>query len=887
MDRASKKFSINPSLAFALIVCFWTLALPVRSQTVTVDFNNVSLQKAFLALRDQHNIQFSYNDELVKNCRVSLQNNYSSVDKALRAILDICQLSYVKSGAVYVITKPALVGFQAKSDKPILYTYAGTIVDYNDYQPLPMSSVAFGRTGLITDEYGNFSFKTTDSLTKLSISYLGYYKGDTLLTPGKNHQLQLRPSSMSLPEVHIEDEDRIHDLHVGERPGLIKLNHHLAELLPGNFNNTVYNLLRLQSGVMAAGEQTRDYIVWGSFKGHNLIQFDHITLFNVGAFDDNTSAINSMMVKDIEVLKGGFGVDLSNRVGGVISMTGKTADLENSYADINLSNRGISGAINIPINDKLGVQAGLRRTYNDFLDFIELGSENESLETGLSSDSTVFQDINFKLSGELDSHNTLHVTLIGSSDEKKAWLRREDLDAKTADMSESLREQYGGSLVYQHIWKSGSSTQLSFAHSDLQTEQSSLLENLNRPPQMDTRPPNERLPERSSGRIAQMPGPSPRTPQEDSPSGGRRPGLLQDTTTSINVLNRIQESNLKINHIWSKAAYSHWKVGIEIARNKTELKRSRDGRLEENHGQSKAVRYGLFVQNSISATSKLNLVPGVRVDMLNESAKAYIQPRIQTSYQLHNNWRLNGAWGIYRQFITETALEDDLGDELYVWRLMGMDDTRTLEGEHITTGIVFSKGSLKLSVEGFYKQINNITRYLRTNSTKEAIVYKTQFADSRSRGIDFFAQLKKNKWSVWGSYTGSVTEENFKDRAGKQEWKRASHDQTHELKTVGMVNVSPFHLSLSYVYGSGLWFTRPEPERSGDERKPIPYRRLDFAAMHQWSTKRVVFKTGLSILNLTNQYNVRYTDFLALPDKDAHHLQSTPRSLMLNVFFGF
>ncbi len=109
---------------------------------------------------------------------------------------------------------------------------------------------------------------------------------------------------------------------IGDQAGRIKINHRIAPVLPGHGDNSVFNLLRLMPGILAAGEQSTDLLIWGSYEGQSLITFDEFTLFGLKNYCDNISVVNPFVVKNIEVYKGGFDANYGNRIGGIVNITG-------------------------------------------------------------------------------------------------------------------------------------------------------------------------------------------------------------------------------------------------------------------------------------------------------------------------------------------------------------------------------------------------------------------------------------------------------------------------------------------------------------------------------------------------------------------------------------
>ena len=108
----------------------------------------------------------------------------------------------------------------------------------------------------------------------------------------------------------------------------------------------------------------------------------------------------------------------------------------------------------------------------------------------------------------------------------------------------------------------------------------------------------------------------------------------------------------------------------------------------------------------------------------------------------------------------------------------------------------------------------------------------------------------------------SKTEEKFPYFL-KNEWERSPQDQRHELKGAVLVNIKPFCLSANYVFGSGF------PLNAGTILRPKyfepEYNRLDVAAIYRFHIKKVMGETGISIMNVFNTQNIRYSNFEKVP----------------------
>jgi hypothetical protein len=141
--------------------------------------------------------------------------------------------------------------------------------------------------------------------------------------------------------------------------------------------------------------------------------------------------------------------------------------------------------------------------------------------------------------------------------------------------------------------------------------------------------------------------------------------------------------------------------------------------------------------------------------------------------------------------------------------------------------------------------------------------------------------------SLWISYTLSKTEEYF-PYFPDEEYRPAMHDQRHELKVAGLAKIKSFHFSANYVFGSGF----PDPAQLPEAVDYIyPYSRLDAAIIYQFSKRKIHIDGGISVLNILNHENVRYSNTTRIPadETDVINLYTgavplTP-ALFLNIYY--
>ncbi|MFT4524303.1 MAG: hypothetical protein ACI85F_000444 [Bacteroidia bacterium] len=757
-----------------------------------------------MQLKSDYDVQFSFNDQLLSNCIVNSQNGYSNIDEAILELVKNCGFEIEKRADVYVIH-----GVET-SKEPKSFILHGSVVDQFTKEPLPFASVRISGSGLITDGRGNFAFISTDSLVQVQVSHVGYFQFDSVVPSYGNQMLKLLAQSVELDEVIVTAKPTKSDQSpIIETPGVIKLNRMMASYLPGSSDNTINNLLRLQPGVLAAGEQTNEFTIWGSYKGQSHVIYDDITLFNFSSISDNIGAVNPLMISDIEVMKAGYNVHVGDRTGGVVNITSIEGRTDGFHGSLRVSDQSTAARLNVPIGIGLTLQAAGRFVFPQNLGTL--------IHSGLKGEDgrRMFGDGNVKLSGRFENGDNLRISLIGSRETLDGF--REDLIGTTKyKFSETFDNyQVGGSGSYAKRWKRSGTTTGTIAYSRFSSSLGNTFI------QFDESDPDSSI----------------------SGSNFSR--------------NAISELNVKLEHSLPARKVQSIRFGVGYTMNESAF--SFDSTTVSLPSITNSVsRARLYIKDDIRLGSMLTLQPGVRIDLTVEDPTVYFQPRFSALLQPNKYWRVRLGWGMYNQFIAENALVDPLGNELYFWQVANGTGAFVQSSMHNVAGISFSKWGLNLAIEGYYKTLDGLIRWTYDQGTELPFFHAN--GTGRSYGFDFTAKKKVWKFDLSAAYSWSKTEDRFNSiEDGK--FQRAPHDQRHELKASAILDLKPFFVSLNYVYGSGF----PLQNADGTEFDRN-YNRLDVAFLFQKKIRKTTLDVGLSVLNLTNASNVRYNSLSSFPD---------------------
>ena len=835
--ETNKNLFLKRSFVFLVLLSLATFAF---SQEVRITCTNEPLNKIITGLRNNYGLMVSFDDSKLSAYRLTVDKTFASPAQAFDYLLKGLPLAYEISNGVYIIFTVQI------KEKIRKYIIAGRISDKTNKETLPYSGILINNKVLLSDAKGNFSYtSTTDSIFSIRISYLGYYIIDTIVTNGTNYNFSLTPSVIALEEVIVKGSFVARSIQTGTSPGISRMNHKIAYYLPGNGDNSIFNLLRLQPGILASGEQSADFIIWGSYEGQSQVIFDGFTIYGMKNFNDNISAVNPYMAKDIKVLKGGFGAEYGEKVGGIVDITGKDGNRLSPSAQFSINNMTLNGTVSVPFRKKSALMLAYRQTFYALYDSFKYSTLGigRGHGGGGGTDYNVypdyrFRDLNVKYSGSGKKSN-YYVSLYGGKDhfsysfEGTAGRRTTNLDYS------EYNTQAGGAAFYGFTWKEKNTGNLTVSFSSLQTDRA-----------------EAGLIERESGY------------QNDEV-------IDEQSLTAIYEVNSRMDNKLTLseNHIAEAG------IGLLYYQTATQEGTSQNTTPVENSNLQ--VPY-LYLQDNITLFTKLVLRPGLRTDIHSIANNVYVQPRLSLMYRFNDFFRVNAAAGMYNQFVAKNMIMDAAGNYKLVWALCDDDIVQVLNSHGYTLGLSFNKNNFIAGIEGYLKYTGGLTRFLETPGG--TIPYA---GDGKTMGLDFFVKKEFKNQTLWASYTLSKTEENF-PYFPTDEYIPAMHDQRHELKLAGLAKLKSFHFSANYVFGSGF----PDPDHLPSVVDyTSPYSRFDAAFIYRFSTRKIHLDAGFSVLNVLDKENIRNSNLTRIPIDETTttrlYAEAVPRTwaFFLNIYY--
>lgn len=807
-----------------------------HSQQLELQYQEKALSEILLDLRDRYDFQFSFDNEQLSNYKVTIDHSFRDLPETLNFLFKNLPLTYEKAGEVFLIYNRPLG--QPKE----FALLSGFVQDKFTGETLPYAHLYVANKGVLTDRNGAFSCNVaTDSLVQLRISYLGYFPVDTLVSFGVNQHFKITPSLVRLKEIQVEGLSVVRSEQIGQQAGEIRLNPKVAGSLPGYGDNSVFNLLRLQPGILAAGEQSNDLIIRGSYEGQSQVLFDGFTLFGMKNFNDNISAVNPFMAKDIRVMKGGFPVELGGRVGGIVEITGVNGSTDDLQMQLSVNNMTMNGWLNLPLGGKTSLVMAMRQTYYELYDKnqLTLGTTGRT-GRGSSIDRYVypdynFRDLNVKFSGKSDAGDFYSLSFFRGDDSYVYGLEYETRSQQNQLSYEDEEDnlQYGASARYSKAWHNGLRSELTVAYSSLETQVTNLRE--------------------SAGQ--QGGGGTGGSGNGQGGSGGSpTSGTSWITNTDDYNQNKIDELRLELQNHLALGEAQRLGFGLGMTQNRVNY---REDSFDVNlaHDENTLTRVNVYFEDHWAVSRQLQVTGGLRADLPFDLDRLDLQPRFSAAWAFSDSWNATASVGTYRQYIAHTSVIDPLGNFRYLWTLCNNGNIPVLESQQAILGLSWHKNGYLLSVEGYRKHTTGLSRYVET--PEGTGLYQ---GEAKTKGVDFLIKKDWKGHSFWVAYTLSETKERF-SYFDPADFLRALHDQRHELKTAMLLNFNPVYLSANCVYGSGFPSLPDDPAVGGRA-----YQRMDAAVSYRLNKPKYSLEAGVSILNVFNYENLKYDNFVRIPD---------------------
>lgn len=640
--------------------------------------------------------------------------------------------------------------------------------------------------GTSTNTYGFYSLTLPKDSVYLAISYIGYTTKYYRLYLDKDVTLNftlLEGSSLEVVEVTAEKYNKIEEkVQMSQVDIPVQQIKNLPALL-GEVD--ILKTLQLLPGVQSGGEGTSGLYVRGGSPDQNLILLDGVPVYNVSHLFGFFSVFNADAIKNVTLTKGGFPARYGGRLSSVLEINMKEGNMKEFHGEgsvgIISSKLTLEGPI---VKDQTSFIVSGRRTYIDILAQPFIAAANRRNEDVDVNPGYFFYDFNAKINHKFSDKDRLYLSYYGGDDDFSLSARENFTGGSSEITAGTTWGNNTAALRWNHQWSKKVFSNLTATYSKYEYDfGTSFIEDLE--------------------------------------------GTDNDANFVAKYFSGITDWGGKIDFDYVANPQNYIRFGANATHHtfkpgaiQLKIEEGSEG-IDTTVGSQVAnsMEYAIYVEDEISLFNALKMNVGVHASAFAAEGKTFasVQPRLGLNYRLPNDIALKASFANMTQYI-HLLTNEGLGLPTDLW----VPTTKEVIPEQSwQVALGFAKtfmDDIEFSIEGYYKEMDNIVSYKEGASFLSADNDWTQRVtqgQGKSYGGEFFLQKKKGNTTGWIGYTLSWTSRQFEEINGGR-WYPFKYDRRHDVAVVLLHQFNErISVSGAWVYGTGNSITIPESEHIG------------------------------------------------------------------------
>lgn len=652
------------------------------------------------------------------------------------------------------------------------HTISGYIKDLGSGESLIAANVFNKKdlNGTITNTFGFFSLTLPQDSVTIVVSYVGYQSVETTFYLNKSIELNIELlSSIELDEIVITGEEEIQQQ---TQMSSVTVQVKQIQALPSLMGEVdVLKVLQLLPGVQSGTEGSSGLYVRGGGPDQNLILLDGVPIYNSSHLFGFFSVFNADAINNVDLIKGGFPARYGGRLSSVIDISLKEGSSKKFKGTATIGLIASKVTLEGPINkDKTSFLVSARRTYIDILaqPFIKAQTD------GKGGAGYFFYDINAKINHTFSNKDRLYISGFLGKDKAYNKYKNSYIDAGTTiDIKDDFGLNWGNAIAairWNHLYTPKLFSNLTLTYSKY----------------------NFSIFEESVTKTKDSSGTT-----EDIFAIQYNSGI-EDLAAKLDF-DYIPNPNHFI-RFGANAIYHSFNPGVLSYR-------ASDIDTVAGSFETSAYEFATYIEDDFKVGKKLKINAGVHFSSFAVEDQFYtsVQPRIALRYLMNNGYAMKASYAEMAQYI-HLLSNSGIGLPTDLW-VPSTNKVKPQSSFQYALGIAktFNK-SYELSVEGYYKEMDNLIEYkdgASFTSVNKDWQDKIEAGSGTSYGAEVFFQKKLGKLSGWVGYTLSWTNRQFDNiNFGKEYPYR--YDRRHDISITSVYKLSDHvQLAAAWIYGTG------------------------------------------------------------------------------------
>ncbi len=424
---------------------------------ISGDFKNIRFLQLIEELERKSDHRFFFNLALVDSLVVNIAVSGKTISEILNEVLSDTELKYAitETHKVYITPKESVVtelpadffktnisnddnrkkyryvhqeeSEKTKTEKVIVIgtksstiklnaSIAGYIRNIKSGEPVIGATVMIVEPmiGVATDQFGYYSITLPKGKHQLHMRSIGMKntKQNIILNADGKLNIEMEEDVTPLKEIIVESERDVKVMSM--QMGAEKLDLKTMKQIPLALGEVdIIKAVLTLPGVQSVGEATVGFNVRGGTTDQNLILFNDAVIYNPSHLFGFFSAFNPDVVKNVELFKSSIPAEYGGRISSVLDISTREGNKKKFSGSGGIS--PITGRISLegPIaKEKSSFLFGARSTYSDWL-------LNKIPSSGFKNSTASFYDVNLNVNHEFSTKDYLHLSGYISNDRFK------------------------------------------------------------------------------------------------------------------------------------------------------------------------------------------------------------------------------------------------------------------------------------------------------------------------------------------------------------------------------------------------------------------------------------------------------------------------------------
>ena len=681
------------------------------------------------------------------------------------------------------------IGNRYKPSSEEMVVLTGKVTDFKSGQNLEGINIVHREpwVATATDRQGNFTIKLPVGYNTIEINGLNIKETRRqfmVYGEGATH-IELEEENHLLDEVLIVS-GRVQNVR-STQLGMEKFQPSLLKNIPTAMGEVdLLKMLQTLPGIKTVGEASSGYNVRGSAADQNLLLLNNGTIYNPNHLFGFFTAFNSDMIKDAELYKSSIPSQYGGRIASVLNITSKEASKEKftGSAGIGLVTSKLNLEIPI-IKEKTSLLLSGRTTYSDWI--MKMLPEKSGYRDGKAG----FYDLGGVFSHTLNERNKLNIYGYYSHD-RFAFNDNQKYAYNNMNFSANWRSIFSEKLTANFSF--------GYDHYDYRNDESV----------------EEAAAARLSFAINQWFGKVDFSYKLDN-----------NHTLNFGLMSQFYNINSGTYEPLHESSLVKW----------------------DQLQKDKALESAIYIGDQWEITPKLSVNAGIRYSMFNllgprtyytyqdgmlpssttvvdsvsvgggKVVKTYqgSEFRLSARYAFNDDFSVKAGFNTMRQYIHKVS-NTTIMSPTDTWKLSDTN-IKPQNGWQLAAGAYYNTPGqvLELSVEGYYKKLNDYLDYrssarLIMNHHLETDVINTE---GYAYGVEFQVKKPSGKLNGWASYTYSRTflrqnDPRIARPVNGGDWYPTGYDKPHDFKLVGNYKFTRrYSVSFNMDYSTGRPTTIP------------------------------------------------------------------------------